>query len=440
MHSLRRTLRLRALGPALVIFGVTGVLVGAHVISYQKISPYDEGVHYDYLVKMQQGDMVREGDLLGQIAMREIACRGIDYEGIVLPRCDQQLPFDPGQFPNLGYNSADIHSPAYYFVTAWLAKALVVLSPLDSTFIAARLVGILWLGLGLLMAWAICRELGLRTMPTAIVLLLVTTNTWVLHASSTVNNDATALLAGGSVVLATLRWERGATPLWLVAAAAFVAPFLKVTNAFAAILCGLYLLLNQGARRKEEGIPSGGLAVRRTVLTLVGVSLLAVTSWVVVHAALASPVTSPLESESRASGFDLNLAVPQFLALVTPLSGSIPTDALGGLAFGAVANLVGLLIVAACFAPLLSGSFRGREDAVAGAGALSMLLSGPLFFLANYVLFGIEFGVQPRYGLSLVPALAAALAGALRWRWAVSAVGVFAVVVAVVTFGALVST
>jgi hypothetical protein len=430
MNEKRGASRLRGVLPALLILAAASVFVGAHVGAYPEVSPFDEGVHFDYALKAAEGQIVERGERLSQAAMRLIACRGIDHEGIVLPPCEQREPFEPRQFPNLGFNSADIHSPVYYAVTGLGAKVVTALTPLDDVFTASRLVGILWLWLGLLTVWAICRELGLRTVPTAIVLLLLVSNTWILHSSATVNNDGSALLAGGAVVLATLRWARGVTPLWMLVALAFLAPLLKVTNAFAVLLSVLYLLLHR--RSVEAGLPK-----RNAIVALMAGAGAAVVGWMLVRSVLASPVTTPLDSELGATGFDPGLLVVHLLAFVTPLTGPIPTAALGGLVFGTVANAVGLLIAVACFGPLLQGSFERRANAIAAAGALSMLGGGVLLFAANYLLFGTEFGIPPRYGLSLIPALAAALVAYLTWRWAIVVVGVFAVFAALLTLGAL---
>jgi hypothetical protein len=395
------------------------------------MSPFDEGVHFDYVMEALEGGIVVEGDTTGQRAMRETACRGNDV-GVPVPPCDQAGPFRAKQFPNLGYNSAYIHTPVYYYVTAGVTVALTALTPVDSPFVAARLAGAAWLWLGLLVLWRIGRELALPPAPMFIVLVLVASNPVVIHASSTVNNDATALLMGGAVVLTTLLWERGALPSWALAGMAFLAPAVKVSNAFAVGVCALYLATrwaNQSHDRADSGRPPA-----RGMALLAGGAGASVLIWMLIQGALGEDVLSPMDQMLAASGFDVKLWMAQLLTFVPPLYGGFPTSAIDNAGLLDVTGMTGVLILGACLAPVLTGRLEGRTERLAGAGALAIFVSPLLFFVTNYYLFGIEFDIPQRYGLSLVPALGAGLAGALRWRGAVVAVAAFAAVAASFTF------
>lgn len=425
----RRPLR-RRLAPILAAFALAGVLIGAHVAAYPLISVFDEGVHFDYVRKASSGQLVRKGDRIGQETMREMACRGIDQIEWVYPECSSTEAYDPRQFPASGYNSADIHPPVYYFLTGVVSRLFtstgLVSNPLD----AARYVGILWLGLGLITIWYAGRELDIPPRHLVVGLLLLAANPWVLHAASTVNNDQAAILAGGAVALATLRWESGKWPLWTLGLVALIVPLFKVTNVIAVALCLIYLAIRR--RPRSEKPPRAERRGPALAWLLGGASLTAVT-WIIIRSALARPIITPIEVWFPPSDAPVEHVFGQLTALVTPVSQRLPSAVLDEPLPTALGSVFGILIVAACIWPLLAGTFRDRKDALAASGGLAMLVGGMLFATTNFVLFGATYGISPRYGLSLVPALGLAVAGSLRWRGSVWAVGVLAALTATVT-------
>src|SRR5579872_6751460 len=98
------------------------LFVSLHVRVNPKLSIFDEMVHADYLIKVTEGQLVHTGDRIGPGAMQEAACRGFDVAQAV-PPCGSQ--YTPDQFPALGFNSADIHTPVYYFITGLGARFLM---------------------------------------------------------------------------------------------------------------------------------------------------------------------------------------------------------------------------------------------------------------------------------------------------------------------------
>src|SRR5437660_6480466 len=122
-------------------------LVGLHVRAYPKLSPIDELQHIDALYRASHGEIVRRGQLVGQEAMGEEACRGIDAL-FRPPPCGG--PYQPSRFQEAGINTADIHPPTYYFATVGVADLLRAVGLASNLVDAGRLVGALWLGLGLM--------------------------------------------------------------------------------------------------------------------------------------------------------------------------------------------------------------------------------------------------------------------------------------------------
>ena len=107
------------------------------------LSPYDEQQHLDYVLKAGDFHLPADDEKLGQTAMREIACRGIDGPDWTLgspgvPACDTAV-FDPAPFPDAGYNTAGGAPPGYYFPTGVIARAIDVLTPVSSPLLAVRI-------------------------------------------------------------------------------------------------------------------------------------------------------------------------------------------------------------------------------------------------------------------------------------------------------------
>jgi hypothetical protein len=100
-----------------------------------------------------------------------------------------------------------------------------------------------------------------------------------------------------------------------------------------------------------------------------------------------------------------------------------------------VARVFEVALLAGTFGVLFAGGRIRRVGALAAGGGLTMLAGGSMLTVAIFVLGGGFFtGIPPRYGLSLIPFLAVALAGSLGRPVAVWAI----VALAVVSVGVLI--
>ena len=414
-----------------------------HVFSYTTFSPLDEFQHYDYVYKVAHGELVRPGDRISQEVMREEACRGVDYP-VILPPCDFSGPFDPNVFPESAFNTADIHPPTYYFLTGMIARALLLVPGIDNLMDAARLAGALWLGIALVVIWRICNEFEVPVVRRVVIVALVATSGPILHASATVNPDATALLAGGLVVLATLGWERGRLGLVAPVLAAAFAVSLKSTNVLAVVGSVIYMgvrarpqLANSSQAEKQR---SGYL---RAAAAILGVTLLVAVMWLVSRSLLApGGYQNPQIDRFRVSSLSLAQILSQSLALLTPLGRLELPAPLHHEAIRVTAGLVNALFLAALGGCLVGASRIGRLEALAIAVTFVMLIGSTGLVLANYYLnSGIFVGIPGRYGLSLLPLLGLVLADVLRQKtllWATSvlaAVSLIIVLFLIVTHG-----
>ena len=93
-----------------------------HIVQYTQFSPIDELRHLDYALQITSGHVPEIGDKLGQDAMREEACRGIDLP-FRSPRCDSAT-FDPIAFRDDGWQTAAPHPPVYYILSGISGRTL----------------------------------------------------------------------------------------------------------------------------------------------------------------------------------------------------------------------------------------------------------------------------------------------------------------------------
>ena len=150
---------------------LAAVLVLMHLRVYTTLSPIDELQHLDYVDSMTRFDIVRSGETVGPVAMREEACRGVDSPGFATPSCDAPV-LRPEQFQESGINTAATHPPVYYLTTGAVAEVVDAVPGVESFLAAARSVGLLWLGFGLALIFALARRLGANVMSAAGACLL----------------------------------------------------------------------------------------------------------------------------------------------------------------------------------------------------------------------------------------------------------------------------
>ncbi len=426
-------------GAAVVLFGALIVIL--HVADYTRVSPSDELQHYDYMVRVvRDQEVVHRGDRFTQEALRAEACQRLDAE-FTPPPC-RPGRYDPTTFQEGGFNTAYIHGPAYYAVSGTLAAGLSAAVGSDSLFTTGRLTGVLWLGAALVLIWLCMAELGIGWPVRTVVLSLVVTAPLVMEATSTINPDATALLAGAAVLYTVLRVEGGSRwwPAGLVAAAAVA---LKSTNLIAVGLGVLYLLV----RHLQKGrIEAWGLrdrvAVRRSVLAI-AVMVVGVTAVGAVWAAYSSasarvPASSiPMVRRFDADSIGLEELLANVPAGLTPLGDPYVPLEVKALWVEPVARLVDRLFLVGLGATALLGAPGSRPRALALATLVALALVGPIFVIVNFVFQGTYVEIPRRYGLSVVPALAVLLPGVLASRRVFQTIGAGTALVSLATVWAL---
>ncbi|MDE0614232.1 MAG: hypothetical protein OXI32_07455 [bacterium] len=425
-----------------IVLAVVIAVVVLQVRDQESFSPIDELQHFDYTLKSPSAG-VRIGEQYGTEALQTAACRGIDWPNWevgspTLPECGDPQP-DSSLAPEGGYNTAYLHSPVYYTATALVGEGIegiIGVSPLT----AYRLVGVLWLVAGLVLVWLALGWVHVGVWQRAAVVGLLGVSPMVIHASAFVNPDATALLGGGLVLVALLRWESGRWPWWGLVAASALAMWLKFTNAAAVMVVVVYLALRLWQQR--DGMSDAQMRARARQRSITaGVTALAALISVVIwrlwqsYRQLAEEGDLPIYVTQRRDSFPWTSVGDKLRAALTPfrdqwIPNGLPRDALAPLA--GIAD-VGLLVLLG--AALALGRARSAHRALVAGVVTAMVGVGVVSLITNYVTLSRDPPVPGRYGLAVLPFAAVAIAPVLRRHWAAPAlVGVLACATAVAMF------
>ena len=413
----------RGVAAAFALVAVALLVVVPHVVRYRTLSPIDELTHVDYLFRISNGSMLRQGDLLGQDAMRELSCRRIDdvYEP---PPC-RSGRYDPQEFGHIKESGAAQHPPLYYALTAYLGRGLQAATGLDSLVDAGRLIGALWLAGGLILFWYAGGRLRISQAGRIVVAVLIATTPVVVHASTTVNNDASALAAGAVLAVLAVGFEQERVKPWVLILGAALVVLAKSTNivgvAGTAVFLGIRAVARRGERAARDRLLWGSGA-------LLAGAVVSVAGWLVVRDALARAPTSALVEFHQVGALQVGDVLGQAFALVTPVVNPHLPPFLQLSAVLFTIQLVNLAFIAGSFGGMLGAGRPGPPRGMGVAAALAMVLGGIAFTLINYFVAGVFFPIPPRYGLSLLPILGLALGAALERLPALLTIGALAAV------------
>jgi hypothetical protein len=363
------------------------------------VSPLDEFWYTDALAKADRGELSNTGDRVGDYARQVMACRGVVGVNGPTPACG--VPQPDSTVPLGGVTAADVHPPTYFFLTAAMAKVVRFVGLTDDVLISGRLVGVVWLTLGMLAMVRLGRVWGARWVVPLLTAVATGTSPLLVSVTGYLTPDALGLLVGGASFLALQMWLRGRLPTALLFVAALVPAFVKVplvlAPLFGALLLGVAWL-------------AGQLPFRRA---LTGASLLVVGAgagailWQTLRGVLAvgAPVLHPdadqpvaVSSFAKYFGYYLD---------VIPVSSGAPIPVSSLLAI-AVQPLAWLLLATAVGGLL----FRRREDPllpVCWAGTTGMVMGSIVLSVIVLVASGGFLIGTPRYGLALLPLFAVPL-------------------------------
>lgn len=395
-----------------LVIAATAVLV--HMVTFTKLSLVDEYQHVDYLDKTMALEHVNGGEQVGDLAMREQACRGMDLPDFQLPACDSAT-LVPEQFPGSGFNHTYADPPTYYAITAPLSWLLKSVAGLESVVTAARAIGVLWLALGLLSTFLLARRLGADDWSSAGAALLLATTPVVLGASATVTTDAPLLAVGGSFVLLAVAVVEGRTSPWWLMAGAFGALAFKTTALTVLGMVTLFLLVTIAARRRAGERDRLGVVHVLAMLAGAAVPLLA---WTAVTSQTALPEAEeiPAGQMFKVDSIGWSQIAVSFRYLFTPVNDADTAPFLRTDAVNLSELTLNVLLIIGTAGVAWFGLRGQLSTRLGGAVFASMVLGGPALVVMIFLAESSSYTIPGRYGLSLLPAAAACLAVAASRR------------------------
>lgn len=496
--------------PVVLLAGFAVIATAIPAIQVRELSILDEAAHIDSIFKVPSID--RSGEKFLPETLDQVSCRGgiaqwPDWEP---PPCGipQGVPPANYQVGSGGYNTADIHPPIYYFVTAGLTAVggwfVVDADPVT----LMRLTGGVYLAVGVCLTWLLARRVGANRWAAFGAAGLLVTAPNVLYMSSIVNVDASVVMAAAAFGLVALAVWRRKSAWWALPLLAMGLMLVKMTNLGALIATALFLIITEATAPFRSAVGDRAQAV--TADSDAGVSgppdppagvsaadppqpvdSVRETDGTVAHVRR-RPGESPSEilqqwrSDTRrwssvngrgtwrAVGLSALMALG---AVVVTLGWSriqyaralVPADELwftrqfkvDRLLVGDIGNSllrfweptglwptwlarpylgsVLLMITAAVpFGLMVAAWFRRRAVyPILLSVMITMAIAAPVYVVMNYVVNGVYFNPDFRYGLSVLPFFAAAVAAGLRTRLAGAVVAALAVIGMVTTLMAL---
>ena len=455
--------------PYLVVIVVALLGSALHAAQYTPLSPFDESRHVDYMARLyEDGHIVKLGDKLGDTAMRLEACRGVDVQGFVPPPCATRR-FDPVDFRDEGYNNAVNNPPLYYVVTGGVASLVKGVGLSDSILDPARLMGGVWLALGLALAVYAGELLGVRRVPLVAAAVIFALAAEPLLMASTVNADSASVFAGALTLVVALLWQRRRLGVgWLLAVGAVAAAF-KMTNLIGVGIVAAWLLTEAYRSHRsraagddadspagtdgddaDAGVDPGDAdagdaertvreylwATGLVVAGAVGVTVL----WLAIAGARATidALDLPSNRQFYEPGFPFRTFVVRqnVFSLFPPVDGfrapvlDTPMNQTVGYASDLLASAV--LVVA-----LLRYDVRNRIGTLAAWTGALLLVAGPAFILSTWVVNRVIFEPVGRYGLSAIAMIVVATGAAVKGKVGTVLISMFAVLVACTVLGTL---
>jgi hypothetical protein len=400
---------------------LVALVVGLHIDKYTQVSPIDELQHLDYVAKAP-GGVIAQGERVGQEAMRLQACQGLDAAFVGFPSCDTPGPLDPDQFQERGYNTAYVHPPPYYAITAVVARVAEPVLGLELLLTAARVVGVLWLSVGVWLLWRLLVHLGASPVTQLALLSLLIVSPTVVLASATITPDATAILAGSAMVAAVWLWDEGVVPVWVTGLAAVFTLGLKFTHVGAVGFAVVFVAvrsLQQAPLSAWRDSPVHRRHVRAAAV-IVGSALATLAAWTGVQSALAVEPESniPMVQTLHASEFPAAQLFEQVDTAISPLQGPYYAPVLRNQYLIGLNHVLDTAVLLAVASVAVFAAARTRERALAAATAVAMLTLGPVTVLSNYFSSTtVAIPIPPRYGLPLVPGAVLCAVPAMQRRW-----------------------
>ncbi len=405
----------RQFAPFLFAFFIAFIPAFVHIVQYRQFSPIDELRHLDYALQITKGDVPKLGDKLGQDAMHEEACRGIDYAWLD-PACDS-VTFDPVAFRDDGWQTASPHPPTYYILAGISGRTLRGLGILDGAVDGARLMSALLWGFGFVATFAAGRQLGVRSFPLLAGLTLLMTLPGALHSASIVTPDSFAMLAGGGALLAAIRWKQGLlSTRWLLVVGGVVG-FTKLTNLVMLLAVVAWLVIDALLQKRNE---QGELASIKAPLLMFTAGALTSVAWIIFDR-LRATISADIVPQTIMLKFEgipplKHLLNPEVLLTWFPPGRGFDNARFFNQYVSLMRSLVFPLLIGALIVAALSIKKSNDIASLSLYAGLAGLVGAPFFIIGTAMTSGILVGAEGRYAVGLLPIYVIAVASQSKGR------------------------
>lgn len=417
-----------------------------------QLSVFDEATHADYAFQLAHGSIPQRASIIAPEIRREWSCRGASG-GTVVPACEG-APAPAASYPAGGQDYNFGHPPLYYAFTGIGARVLAAIVPGMQFVAAGRALGALWLFGAMAVLYLALRRFRVDWPYAMAAAVAVALCPGVLHACSTISNDAPAALSGAVALLVLARILVDGRTGWLIPFAATAAmTATKALNALpmlavAAVLLGLALRDHLSHRTAETEDSPDPEPARPTLTTALIQPLAILVGFVVVFLGWQAfqsgrgPAdwVSPIQGLSArpVSGLPFDELISTAFSGFQLTAGYYLTPQLTGETVVIWTRLLSLLIAAA---PLLAMATTGRRTPwwVVGLTTLIAMVGYPFLVEAQVYVQSRHYlpGVTTRYGMSMIPwalgclALVAHRRRALRLTVATTSAGLIVMLLAI---------
>ncbi|MFZ4893239.1 hypothetical protein ACL9RL_02185 [Plantibacter sp. Mn2098] len=400
-----------------VVLAITAVVFGVSVTASHSLalSPFDEWMYLDYLVKFPTQGYLHLGEPIGDFSMNWMACHGLQAFGsTVSPDLCGAGSFDRAAFPFGGIQTAQLYTPLYFAPTWTIAAAIQAVTGI-SLLEAARFTGTIWLVATVLAIAALLRMYRVPATATIAVGLLFLATPFVWWTYTFVSTDVTGVLVGTVVVIAIERVARGRLNAWWIVPLFTVALLLKSVNAVSIGIVFVYAIvrtLSSAERRaawRDQTAWAAAVRGRGPISLITGplvatvVALTAQLLWLRVVAA--SAVGAPAEfGEGRPMLWhDLVTQIWTFVPSVF-LTGVNEIGAVNRWLYPLVAIGAGLgwLCLAGVIGLVWSRTVTGTRSVAAKTALLASIFAGPALAVMFTLSVGEYTDLGARYGANLV--------------------------------------
>ncbi|CAN5355478.1 hypothetical protein BH11ACT2_BH11ACT2_08750 [soil metagenome] len=387
--------------------------------NFATLSVYDEGVHFDYVVKLlTTGRLPHAGDVMSPETLKEISCRGTVW----LTKLQCANPITDAQAPLGGINYVLMYGPVYYGLVAAIAGPLHAITGISLLLASRVATGILFSAGAALIAAALLR-LRVRPLIVIAVTMLVAATPALLFQGSTVTPDSMCLLAGGAgLFVATLRFS-WRTRLLIAAGVALLIALTKPNfvplASITVLLAAIFPVHETGSSGRAQWFDLG---IRRVAaaIALALLPLVAAFGWNAWRTSYLAPGTRAdggLNDMLHTDRSLLSLLSEGVRILTSPFTNGSYTNSGTMLA---ASTIVQFVFIGGAIALSIVGAAHPRSPrrtlAIFSVAALALtVVYLPVTF---YVLYH-STGTQSRYAMPLTPMFAAAVATSLDSRRAV---------------------